>query len=76
MGFFVGVSAPRGVPAEISARVYKAVQEAMEDRALRESLESTGLTFLRLPSGEYRGYIQREIQRWRELVNAAGIVAQ
>jgi tripartite-type tricarboxylate transporter receptor subunit TctC len=74
--FFVGVSAPRGVPPEIVAELHRALQEAQDDPKFKGPLESVGLTFVRQQLGEYRSFIVKEAQRWREHVSLAGLVAQ
>jgi tripartite-type tricarboxylate transporter receptor subunit TctC len=74
--FFVGVSAPRGVPPEIVAKLHRALQEAQDDPRFKVPLESVGLTFVRQPLGEYRSFIVKEAQRWREHVGVAELVAQ
>ena len=40
--FFVGVSAPRGVPQEIVSKLHRAIQEAQEDAGFKEPLQSVG----------------------------------
>ncbi|HEX4985540.1 MAG TPA: tripartite tricarboxylate transporter substrate binding protein [Burkholderiales bacterium] len=74
--FFVGISAPRGVPPEIVAAIRSAIEQALQDPALKRPLEDTGLTFLRPPAGGYRGFIAAEAERWRAHLKAAGIVPQ
>ncbi|HEY7759247.1 MAG TPA: tripartite tricarboxylate transporter substrate binding protein [Burkholderiales bacterium] len=73
---FVGVSAPHGVPPQIVAKLHRAIREAQEDRGLKEPLESVGLTFVPLPLGGYRSFILKEMERWREHVKTAGLVAR
>lgn len=73
--FFVGVSAPRGVPKEVADKVYRAVEEAKDDPQFRDPLESVGLTFVRRPP-DYRAFIVQEAARWREQIQAAGLVAR
>jgi tripartite-type tricarboxylate transporter receptor subunit TctC len=74
--FFGGISAPRGVPPEIAAKLHRAIQEAQHEPKFREPLESTGLTFVPQALGEYRAFIVQETQRWREQVRTAGLVAR
>jgi tripartite-type tricarboxylate transporter receptor subunit TctC len=74
--FFVGVSAPRGVPQEIVAKLHRAIQEAQNDAQFKDPLESVGLTFVPQAPGEYRPFIVKEAQRWAEQIKLAGLVAQ
>ena len=76
VSFFIGISAPRGVPADIVAAIDRAIQDAEQDAALKEPLESAGLTFVRLPTGGYRSFILKEAEHWRRHVRAAGLPPQ
>ncbi|MFN0316558.1 MAG: Bug family tripartite tricarboxylate transporter substrate binding protein [Burkholderiales bacterium] len=76
VSFFAGISAPRGVPPDIVAKIHRALQEGQNDPAVKEPLESTGLTFSAQPLGEYRAFILRESERWREHVKAAKLEPQ
>lgn len=76
VSFFIGISTPRGVPADVVATIHRTIQDAEEDQGLREPLESAGLTFLRLPVGGYRAFILKEAGHWREHVRAAGLTPQ
>lgn len=71
--FFVGVSAPRGVPANVASAIHDAIDRARDDRAIREQLEKPGL---RLPRGEYARFVALEIERWRLYADAAGLIPQ
>ena len=76
VSFFIGISAPRGVPAEVIAKVQQAIRDAQGESKFREPLESTGLAFVRQVPGEYRTFIIKESERWREHVKAARIEPQ
>ena len=74
--FFIGLSAPRGVPREVAAKLHRAIQEAQNDPQFKEPLESVGLTFVPQSPGEYRAFIVKEAERWREQLKLAGLAAQ
>jgi len=74
--FFVGVSAPRGVPPDVVAKLHDAIREAQDDPKFKAPLEGVGLTFVRQGPGQYADFIGKEAQRWREQIKAAGLVAQ
>lgn len=76
VSFFVGISAPRGVARDIVARIHHALQDAQNDPAVKEPLESTGLAFVQQSLGEYRPFILKESERWREHVKAAKLAPQ
>jgi tripartite-type tricarboxylate transporter receptor subunit TctC len=74
--FFVGISAPRGIAPDVAARIHHAVQNSQKDPQFREPLQSIGLTFVPQPVGDYRHFIAREGEHWRDLVKAARLAAQ
>jgi tripartite-type tricarboxylate transporter receptor subunit TctC len=74
--FFVGISAPRGVPPEIVATLHRVIQEAQDDPKFKDPLQGVGVTFIAQPPGEYRTFIAKESERWRKQVKVAGLTAQ
>ena len=50
--FFIGVSAPRSVPAATVAKLQRAIEEAQHDPRFKDPLESVGPPFTRQPPGE------------------------
>ncbi len=74
VSFFVGVSAPRGIAADVVTKIHRTLQDAQHDPKVKEPLESVGLTFVQQPLGEYRAFILKESERWREHVKAAKLV--
>ena len=76
VSFFIGVSAPAGIPADIAAQIHRALQDAQKDPGFREPLEATGVTLIPQSPGEYRAFIVREAGRWREHVREARLLPQ
>ncbi len=76
VNFFVGVSAPRGVEPEILAKIHHAIQEEQHHSKVKRPLEDVGLTFVSQALGDYRIFVRKEGERWREHVKAAQIEAQ
>jgi tripartite-type tricarboxylate transporter receptor subunit TctC len=76
VSFFVGVSAPRGVAADVISKIHRAIQDAQRDPKFKEPLEGVGLTFVAQSPGEYRSFILKESERWREHVKAARLIPQ
>ncbi len=76
VNFFVGVSAPRGVAPEILAKIHQAIQDAQHHPKVKVPLENVGLTFVLQALGDYRTFVRKEGERWREHVKAAQIEAQ
>ena len=76
VNFFVGISAPRGVAPEILTKIHQAIQDAQHHPKVKEPLENVGLTFVLQALGEYRTFVLKEGERWREHVKAAQVEAQ
>lgn len=76
LNFFIGLSAPRGLPPDVVAALHSAISEAMDDPRIKAPLEETGLTFRRLPPGGYAEFIRGQIDVWRAHFTAAGIEPQ
>ncbi len=76
VNFFVGISAPHGVAPHVAAQIHRAIEDALHDPRIREPLESVGLKFVRQGPGEYRSFIVKESERWREHVKAARLEAK
>jgi tripartite-type tricarboxylate transporter receptor subunit TctC len=74
--FFVGISAPRGIAPEVAAKIHQAIQGSLKDPTVKEPLEKVGLTFVPQISGEYRRFIAKESERWRDMVKAAKLAPQ
>jgi tripartite-type tricarboxylate transporter receptor subunit TctC len=69
---------PKGTPEPIVRRLNKAVQDMLDDPAIRRRLEDFGLEIVpaerRTP--EYlAAFLPREIERWGKVIRAAGISA-
>jgi tripartite-type tricarboxylate transporter receptor subunit TctC len=69
---------PKGTPEPIVRKLNKAISDTVDDPAIHKRLEELGLTVVppeqRTP--EYLAkYVPEEIERWRKVVEAAGISA-
>ena len=76
VSFFVGISAPRGIAPDVVTKIHDAIRDAQNNPKVKEPLERVGLTFVRQAIGEYRAFILKESERWREHVKAARIEPQ
>jgi tripartite-type tricarboxylate transporter receptor subunit TctC len=74
--FFVGISAPRGVAPGIKAKIHQTIQDALRDPQFREPLRNIGLTFVPQLPGDYRNFIVKEGEYWRDLIKAAKLAPQ
>jgi tripartite-type tricarboxylate transporter receptor subunit TctC len=69
---------PKGTPEPIVRKLNKAMSDTIDDPSIRKKLEELGLTVVsperRTP--EYLAkYVAEEVERWRKVVQAAGISA-
>jgi tripartite-type tricarboxylate transporter receptor subunit TctC len=70
---FYGMSAPRGTPPEIVATLNKAVNDALKDPALVARFADLGGTPRPMTSAEYGRLIAEETEKWRKVVEFAGV---
>ncbi len=74
-----GIWAPKGVPAEIVAKLNAAARAAMADAATRKRIADLGMN---LPPPEhatpaaFAAFHKAEIEKWHPIVKAAGVKAQ
>lgn len=70
---FYGMSAPKGTPAEIVAILNKAVNEDLKDPKLVARLNDLGGTPRPMTPAEYGRLIADETEKWRKVVEFAGV---
>ena len=70
---FYGMSAPKGTPPEIVAILNKAVNAALQDPALVARLNDLGGTPKPMTPAEYGQLIAEETEKWRKVVEFAGV---
>jgi tripartite-type tricarboxylate transporter receptor subunit TctC len=73
---FAGLSAPRGVPSEIVSTLNRALQDAQRDARFKAPLDNVGLMLSSGTAQQYREFLFKESERWREYIRAAKIEAQ
>jgi tripartite-type tricarboxylate transporter receptor subunit TctC len=70
---FYGMSAPKGTPPDIVATLNKAVNDALKDPALIARFADLGGTPRPMTSAEYGRLISDETEKWRKVVEFAGV---
>src|SRR6202012_256620 len=70
---FYGLSVPKGTPPEIIAALNKAVNEVLKDPKLIARLNDLGGTPRPLSPAEYGKLIADETEKWRKVVEFAGV---
>lgn len=73
---WVGLFAPRGLPAEVAARLNGLCNEALRGAELRDKLAVAGLEATPGTSAEFAAHLQREIQKWARIVKETGVSPQ
>jgi tripartite-type tricarboxylate transporter receptor subunit TctC len=67
--------APPKTPPVIAARISTAVNEILQDPELRGKLEQQSMQVTALPPDKTAAFIKEEVERWRDVIKAAGIKA-
>ena len=70
---FYGISAPKGTPPEIVEKLNKAVGEALKDPKLVEKLTAIGGIPKPMTPAEFGRLIADETEKWRKVVEFAGV---
>jgi tripartite-type tricarboxylate transporter receptor subunit TctC len=70
---FYGISAPKGTPPEIVEALNKAVNEALKDPKVVERLTSVGGIPKPMTPAEFGKLIADETEKWRKVVEFAGV---
>ena len=71
-----GVFGPRGMPAEIVAKLNKALNESIKDAAVAERLVKAGVTVQGSTPEAFGKFMADELARWDKVREAAGIPQQ
>lgn len=75
MGIWVGLFAPAGTPRPVIERIDAATRAALATPALQARLEGIGAQPFPAGPEEFAAFLQAEIARWSQVVQAAGITA-
>jgi tripartite-type tricarboxylate transporter receptor subunit TctC len=65
--------APRGLPDPIRKRLSDALVEAVKDPQFKERMLKIGVAPVGKPYDEAEAYFEEELQRWKKVIDAAGI---
>lgn len=68
-----GLVGPAGIADTVRDRLYTALAEALSQPDIQSKLIDTGLQPNPLPAAQFRAFIERDTQTWREVAKAAGI---
>jgi tripartite-type tricarboxylate transporter receptor subunit TctC len=68
-----GLVAPAATPKPVLEKLYAAASEALKSAEVKDKLAGQGVIAVGNSSADFRAYVQREIDRWGELIKATGI---
>jgi tripartite-type tricarboxylate transporter receptor subunit TctC len=68
-----GIVAPAGTPDAIARRLYPEVRKAMASPEIARRLNNEGAEHWDISPEEFRSYVAAEIQRWKGVIEAAGM---
>ena len=70
---YFGVSAPAGLPRDISDRLAKAISDIVADPAIVKRFEELGVTPVKMTSAEFSGFVAKQATDWGAAIKAADI---
>jgi tripartite-type tricarboxylate transporter receptor subunit TctC len=70
---WTGMGAPRGTPEAVVERLNREVNAALEDATIKTRFAEVGAVPFRLSVAEARARIASDIEKWAQVVKAAGI---
>jgi tripartite-type tricarboxylate transporter receptor subunit TctC len=73
---WIGLSAPAGLPPDLTARLAEAVAEALRDPQIRERFAAGGYILGSRGPAEYARFIDAEITKWGQVTRDLGITLE
>lgn len=70
---FVGLFMPAGVPADIPRSFAAETRRVLQEQDLRKRFQELGAAPVGSSPEEFSGFVQKDIERWRQVVAKAGI---
>jgi tripartite-type tricarboxylate transporter receptor subunit TctC len=73
-----GVYAPKGTPADVTAKINKALKAALKDPEFIKKQQALGavvVTDKRVEPAEHKKFVAAEIAKWGPIIQAAGVYA-
>jgi tripartite-type tricarboxylate transporter receptor subunit TctC len=71
-----GVVAPKGTPERVIATLVREIHAMQDDPSVRKRLAESGLDVLKESPGEFRARMLRDHERFRDVVQSAGLKAE
>ena len=73
---WTGLSAPKGTPKAIVDKLEAAIVQAFADPAARAKLESNGFVVVASRSTDYTQFVNREGERWAQVIKTGSLKAE
>jgi tripartite-type tricarboxylate transporter receptor subunit TctC len=74
--FWFSVFGPKGLPADVTARLQKAIQAALADPQLSERLKSLDITAEYAPAPVLKARVLSDVKNWSAFIEAKGLKGQ
>jgi len=68
-----GFAGPKGLPAEIKARLFTIVRDGLNAPATKKQIEDTGLEVFTNTPEEFEAFQAKESARWRDVIRQGGV---
>jgi tripartite-type tricarboxylate transporter receptor subunit TctC len=68
-----GLVAPAGTPKDVIVKIHELVSRTLKEEAFRKRIVGMGIDPVGMPPGEFASFLPKEIQRWKAIVEEAGI---
>jgi tripartite-type tricarboxylate transporter receptor subunit TctC len=70
---WIGAVAPKGTPADIVQKLNGEIERALKDPQFAEQISAIGIDPLGSTSGEFAAFLRKEVPRWKQIVQDAGV---
>lgn len=70
---YFGVSGPAGLPKDVTDKLSKALSDIVADPAIVKRFEELGITTVKMSSGEFAGFVVKQINDWAPAIKAADV---
>jgi tripartite-type tricarboxylate transporter receptor subunit TctC len=70
---YFGVSGPAGLPKDVTDKLSAAIATVLADPSIVKRFEELGITALRMSSGEFTGFVTKQVADWQPAIQAADL---
>jgi tripartite-type tricarboxylate transporter receptor subunit TctC len=70
-----GIAAPKGLPADVKAKLHAGILKALKDPALTKQFTDAGLEVVGNSPEEFTQFQARDFARWKQVIDTGGITA-